>query len=40
LILGNEKIALSKEVMGKIKGFEKPGMTFIGFKSNTSLKDY
>ncbi|CAD8142730.1 unnamed protein product [Paramecium pentaurelia] len=40
LILGNEKIAIPKEYMAKIKGFEKPGMTLIGFKSSSALKDY
>jgi len=38
--LGNEKVPIPKEHMAKIKGFEQPGMTLIGFKSINSLKEY
>ncbi|KAM3142080.1 hypothetical protein pb186bvf_005734 [Paramecium bursaria] len=40
VMLGNEKVPLSKDQMSQIKSFEKPSLTLIGFKDIKSLKDY
>ena len=38
MIVGNEKISITKEELRKIKALETPGVKLVGFKPKSCLK--